>query len=134
MKNETYNEIKQGLTAIENKLNQKNLGEKEKKELTTYVKDLKNKVVGKPKPKVKHPIIEVTLDKIIGLDMDFCILGESDGMQVKIDLNWENLIILGKLIKPYLESYEKECEKLKKLEGENSEKNQNDNQKKPKNK
>jgi len=66
---------------------------------------------------LENPIIEIDLDKIIGLDEEerddsvnyyqpFCIVGEQDGKQVQIFLNWDNLITLALKIKPYLESYE----------------------------
>lgn len=69
--------------------------------------------------KQKQEIVEIEIDKVIGLDEEekddsvgyyqpFCIIGESEGKRIQIYLNWERLIDLAKLLKPYLESHEAE--------------------------
>lgn len=71
----------------------------------------------KTRIKEKGNIIEIDLDKIIGLDEEerdssvnfyepFYIVGEENGKQVQIYLDWDTLITLALKIKPYLESYE----------------------------
>ena len=67
---------------------------------------------------MKKTIIEIDIKKIIGLDNEekdnsvnyyvpFCILAENlTKEQVQIFLDYEDLINLAKLLKPYLDTYE----------------------------